>query len=180
MEPLTLAPIQPDGIPPGRSVQLPSFAELFGTPGHYQQASRVFNLASLVLLSAIPPFYRLSSGSTPAVVLQPREALLARPTIVAKRWQASEDDALRALVEARGVPTTSREWESIAKRMPFERSIKQCRSRWKDFLAPGIRRNVWTREEDELLLETQARLGNTWSAMLPLFPGRSYPALKNR
>ena len=178
MEPLTLAPIQTDGIP-GRSDQLPSFAELCGTPGHLQ-AARVFNLASLVLLSAIPPFHRFSSGSTPAVVHQPREALPAGPANVTKRWQASEDDALRALVEARGVPTTSREWKRIAKRMPFERSLKQCRSRWKDFLAPGVRRDAWTAEEDELLLETQARLGNSWSLMLPLFPGRSYPALKNR
>lgn len=60
------------------------------------------------------------------------------------------------------------------------RSNKQCRDRWKNHLAPEIRRDPWTPEEDELLLESQARMGNTWSSILTLFPGRTYASLKNR
>ncbi len=97
-----------------------------------------------------------------------------------KRWCAEEDEALDALITAEGVPATTEEWNAIARRMPTKRSAKHCKFRWRDRLAPGLRRDAWTQEEDELLLSTQARLGNAWSSMVALFPGRSYPSVKNR
>lgn len=90
-----------------------------------------------------------------------------------------EDQKLQNLVMVGGVPTSPKEWVKIAENMNG-RTPKQCRDRWKNHLAPDIRRDPWTPEEDERLLEAQARMGNTWSCFLQLFPGRTYVSLKNR
>jgi Myb-like DNA-binding domain len=53
-------------------------------------------------------------------------------------------------------------WSSIAK--SFSGRIgKQCRERWHNQLRPDIRRDAWTDEEEALLAEAHARLGNKWA-----------------
>lgn len=53
-------------------------------------------------------------------------------------------------------------WSSIAK--SFSGRIgKQCRERWHNQLRPDIRRDAWTNEEEALLAEAHARLGNKWA-----------------
>ena len=117
---------------------------------------------------------------------QPRETSPSReleiPPRLKKRWPPDEDQALTALIEAEGVPATTLQWKQLADRLPMrvKPSPRQCRARWLEFLAPGIRRDSWTPEEDELVLSMQGKIGNAWSAILAKLPGRSYPSLKNR
>jgi len=40
------------------------------------------------------------------------------------------------------------------------RSGKQCRERWVNHLKPEVKKGGWTHEEDELILQKQAELGN--------------------
>lgn len=155
-----------------RNVHLQSLSELSGP--HQQSYSQ---LPPAVLLPVLPLYFRPSAVVASAHVTQPPPTTHRVPR---KRWQPSEDVTLRALVEARGVPSTLEEWEMIADGMPTERTAKRCRARWKSVLAPGHSRRAWTPEEDELVLSTQARLGNAWSTILDVLPGRTYTGLKKR
>ena len=49
-------------------------------------------------------------------------------------------------------------WSEIASRIPG-RIGKQCRERWFNHLDPMIKKGGWSAEEDRLLEEEQARIG---------------------
>ena len=50
-------------------------------------------------------------------------------------------------------------WSEIAAQIPG-RIGKQCRERWFNHLDPTIKKGGWTPEEDKILEEQQARIGN--------------------
>lgn len=60
------------------------------------------------------------------------------------------------------------------------RSGKQCRERWLNHLDVRVRKSNWTCKEDEVLCEAQGKLGNKWSEISKLLPGRAENAVKNR
>jgi len=60
------------------------------------------------------------------------------------------------------------------------RTSKQCRERWFNHLDPSIKRGNYTAEEDRLILEEQARIGNRWSIISAMLPGRTEDAVKIR
>lgn len=47
-------------------------------------------------------------------------------------------------------------------------------------LSPNVSKDVWTEEEDEILINAQIQMGNKWSYISKLLPGRSENAVKNR
>jgi hypothetical protein len=73
----------------------------------------------------------------------------------------------------------AQKWTDVAKFVPT-RTSKQCRERWFDRLAPGIRREPFEPWEDTILLDAQKELGNHWSRIAQRLPGRSACAVKNR
>ena len=42
---------------------------------------------------------------------------------------------------------------------------KQCRERWHHHLCPGISKAPWSKEEDDIIIELQATIGNKWAEM---------------
>jgi len=90
-------------------------------------------------------------------------------------WSAEEDDALRAIVRARG----AKKWNDIARAIGTKCS-KQCRRRWRNHLTNVIKEHEWTKEEDETLLATHARIGNKWTEIARVVGGRTDNATKNR
>jgi hypothetical protein len=97
-----------------------------------------------------------------------------RPGLVKGPWTKEEDDTIRHCI-ASGVT----KWSEIAARIPG-RIGKQCRERWFNHLDPNIKKGGWSEEEDRMLVELQARVGNKWCEIARNLPGRSENAVKNR
>jgi hypothetical protein len=53
----------------------------------------------------------------------------------------------------------SGKWAHVADFIP-NRSSKQCRERWHNHLASNLKKGGWTAEEDEMIIELQASMGN--------------------
>ncbi|CAM9836067.1 unnamed protein product, partial [Laminaria digitata] len=60
------------------------------------------------------------------------------------------------------------------------RTSKQCRERWCHHLNPTINKGAYSPEEDKIIVETQARLGNKWSQIAARLPGRTENSIKIR
>lgn len=75
-----------------------------------------------------------------------------------------EDNVLQNLYEIEGI----KKWSEISRMMESDyriigRNGKQCRERYHNHLKGGIKREKWSREEEELLVELHAEFGNRWS-----------------
>ena len=59
------------------------------------------------------------------------------------------------------------------------KSSKQCRERWVNSLCPNINKGIWSEREENILFLTQLKIGNKWSELAKLLPGRSENDIKN-
>ncbi|OHT12191.1 Myb-like DNA-binding domain containing protein [Tritrichomonas foetus] len=90
-------------------------------------------------------------------------------------WTQQEDNLLIEAVNRYG----PKKWVTIAKSVP-SRTSKQCRARWFQKLSPDIKHNPFESWEDEIIIEQQKQIGNHWSKIAKMLPGRSSSAVKNR
>ncbi|ETL82578.1 hypothetical protein L917_17274 [Phytophthora nicotianae] len=97
-----------------------------------------------------------------------------KPGLIKGHWTPEEDAKLRELV-AEG----KKNWGQVASLIPG-RTSKQCRERWCNHLDPNINKGSYTEDEDKIIVEMQAKLGNRWSIIAQQLKGRTEDAVKIR
>ena len=74
-------------------------------------------------------------------------------------WTAEEDSQLLSLYEAHGA-----KWSMIARAIPG-RTDDACSKRYREALDPNLKKDSWTREEDEKLIKLYAEIGGKWGQL---------------
>lgn len=92
-----------------------------------------------------------------------------------RRFTKEEDRRIKELYIKKGI----KKWEELAQQME-NRTAKQCRDRYFNYLDPNIKNLEWTPEEDEILREKVMEIGNKWCDISFYLPGRGANNIKNR
>ncbi|CAF1091738.1 unnamed protein product [Rotaria sordida] len=78
-------------------------------------------------------------------------------------WRNTEDEILKAAVMKYG----KNQWSRIASLL-HRKSAKQCKARWFEWLDPSIKKNEWSRDEDEKLLHMAKLMPTQWRTIAPI------------
>ena len=90
-------------------------------------------------------------------------------------WTPQEDQLLLSIISGAG----RKDWSIISLRLG-DRTGKQCRQRYNYHLEQEYKKGGWTSEEDRTIVRLQAELGNSWSKIAKVLPGRNDNSVKNR
>ncbi|EOA21972.1 hypothetical protein CARUB_v10002477mg [Capsella rubella] len=116
-------------------------------------------------------------GKRNDVQCQHRWLKVLDPSLYKGPWTKKEDELLSKLVNDH-IKNDKPQWSKISKQLPG-RIGKQCRERWHNHLNPTIKKTVWTREEELILVQSQREHGNKWEEIAKLLPGRTENNIKN-
>ena len=106
---------------------------------------------------------------------QERKDTKKQKKIIKSKFSPLEDMKLRILV----LNSTNINWNQIASNF-YNRSARQCRERWQNYLDPSLVTAEWTKEDDEKILELYKHIGSHWNTIAKSFPGRSGNSIRNR
>ncbi|XP_039026940.1 transcription factor MYB120-like [Hibiscus syriacus] len=90
-------------------------------------------------------------------------------------WTAVEDVILAEYVRTHGEGN----WNAVQKNTGLARCGKSCRLRWANHLRPNLKKGAFSPEEERLIIELHAKMGNKWARMAIQLPGRTDNEIKN-
>jgi myb proto-oncogene protein len=76
-------------------------------------------------------------------------------------WTSAEDSILVDYVKKHGEGN----WNAVQKHSGLFRCGKSCRLRWANHLRPNLKKGSFTAEEERLIIELHAKMGNKWAQM---------------
>ncbi|KAF1942265.1 hypothetical protein EJ02DRAFT_434162 [Clathrospora elynae] len=89
-----------------------------------------------------------------------------------RKWSLAEDHKLREQVEAQLVGGEVKDWCRIAESLPG-RTNKDCRKRWHNSVAGGLKKGQWSKSEDQLLSRGVEQYGKRWTVIAGCVGSRS-------
>ncbi|KAL5215836.1 hypothetical protein ABZP36_007237 [Zizania latifolia] len=90
-------------------------------------------------------------------------------------WSPEEDQKLRDYIIRYGHGC----WSAVPVKAGLQRNGKSCRLRWINYLRPGLKHGVFSREEEDTVMNLHATMGNKWSQIARHLPGRTDNEVKN-
>ncbi|KAA8547702.1 hypothetical protein F0562_004131 [Nyssa sinensis] len=90
-------------------------------------------------------------------------------------WTAEEDKKLINFILTNGQCC----WRAVPKLAGLLRCGKSCRLRWTNYLRPDLKRGLLSEDEEKMVIDLHAQLGNRWSKIASHLPGRTDNEIKN-
>jgi hypothetical protein len=120
------------------------------------------------------------SISGKAIAKRPKKGIQAGrrwsgPSLPPRKWLPDEDERLRLAVTQMG----GMNWKEIAGQVRTRNHV-QCLQRWKKVLCPGLRKGVWSANEDEILARLVKEDFKNWGALATHLPGRTSKQCRER
>nr|PVC49607.1 CDC5-like [Theileria orientalis] len=89
-------------------------------------------------------------------------------------WKNTEDEVLKAAVMKYGLNN----WSRVSSLL-VNKSAKQCKARWFEWLDPHIKKTEWSKEEEEKLLHLAKLFPTQWRTIGPLIGRTAYQCLQH-